>query len=149
MLLATSARISQAFVCCSYHSVNFKIRTTYTLLNNHLLHPSLVLTLRYSVQTIFLLNEIRQGKGIFVREILKNGQEYPSFRSGRHPDLLLTFNTIFTACKPQTFSSCLQKLLFVHIHSQSKRSAMPIHVGKMSAHTPQRVSFLDHPASPL
>ena len=28
-----------------------------------------------------------------------------------HSDCLLTFNTIFTACKPQTCSSCFQELL--------------------------------------
>ena len=46
MLFATSACISQE--ASLYHSVHFNISTAYTP-HNHLLNPSLVLTLRYSV----------------------------------------------------------------------------------------------------
>ena len=45
------------------------------------------------------------------KEISPDCQGNSSSRFDRHPDLLLTFNTIFTAYNPQTVSHCFQELL--------------------------------------
>ena len=84
---------------------------------NGLLNPSLVVAVKCSFPITFLLsdencNEILQGQRDTA--FSRNCQGSPSSRFGRHTDLLLTFNAIFTACKPQTFSSCFQELLLLH-----------------------------------
>ena len=67
-----------------------------------------------NIKKKILAMEYVREKGILVKEISANCQGNSSVRFGRHPDLLLTFNKIFIACKPQTFSSCFQELLIFY-----------------------------------
>ena len=61
--------------------------------NNHLLNPSVMVTVRHSVPILFLYddpyNEICQGKGIFARELPWNCQVNPFSRFSRHTYLRL------------------------------------------------------------
>ena len=62
---------------------------------------------------ILKMKHVRE-KGISVKEISGNCPGNFSSRFGRHADLLLTFNIVFIACRPQTFSSCFQELLIFY-----------------------------------
>ena len=92
MLLATSARISQAATVRTIRETSkFQLPTP----PSTVLNPSLVVTLRYTVPIMFLINELHQGKGnISQRDFRELSRKFSS-RFGRHPDLLLTFNYNF------------------------------------------------------
>ena len=87
-------------------------------LNNHFLNLSLVVTLKYSIPITVprsdeTYNEIRQDKRDICQRNVRELSRKSLVRFCRRPDFLLTFDTMFTACTPQTCSSSFQELLLL------------------------------------